>query len=215
MKTPRQTPLAFEPGEKAVFLGIDEAAVRARVALAEIPLSCTLEGDGQSLCAQVRDTAVREELKSLSCVFPGDAVTVQALVEALEPLGFSCELRQDILEENRLIRLRFQKMQSIVIRMDSRKMDNPDLDIRYTLPDRIEEWSQGAVQDNGYDYVDEEGHILAVWLKTEDAEGWWPKILELLKTEKFEDNDLSQSAQILVSEKPNAELDQCRQVWPE
>ena len=94
-------------------------------------------------------------------------------------------------------------------------MDNPDLDIRYTLPDRIEEWSQGAVQDNGYDYVDEEGHILAVWLKTEDAEGWWPKILELLKTEKFEDNDLSRSAQVLVSEKPNAELAGCGQVWPE
>lgn len=215
MKTPRQTPLVFEPGEKAVFLGIDEATVRAQVELAEIPLSCTLEGDGQSLCAQVRDTAVREELKGLSCIFPGDAVTVQALVEALEPLGFSCELRQDFLEENRLIRLRFQKMQSIVISMDSRRMENPDLDIRYTLPDRIEEWSEGAVQDNGYDYVDEEGHILAVWLKTEDAEGWWPKILELLKTEKFEDNDLSQSAQVLVSAKPNAPLDQCRPVWPE
>ena len=215
MKTPKQTPLTFEPGEKVVFLGIDEAAVRAHVKLAEILSSCALEGDDRSLCAQVRDTAVGEKLKALSCFFPGSAVTVQALVGALEPLGFSCELRQDFLEENRLIRLRFQKMQSIVISMDSRKMENPDLDIRYTLPDRIEEWSQGAVQDNGYDYVGEEGHILAVWLKTEDAEGWWPKILELLKTEKFEDNDLSQSAQVLVSEKPNAELADCRQVWPE
>ena len=215
MKTPKQTPLTFEPGEKVVFLGIDEAAVRAHVEPAEIPSSCTLEGDDRSLCAQVRDTAAREGLKDLSCLFSGDAVTVQTLVEALEPLGFSCELRQDFLEENRLIRLRFQKMQSVIISMDSRKMENPDLDIRYTLPDRIEEWSQGAVQDNGYDYVDEEGHILAVWLKTEDAEGWWPKILELLKTEKFEDNDLSRSAQVLVSEKPNAELAGCRQVWPE
>ena len=215
MKTPKRTPLAFEPGEKVVFLGIDEAAVRAHVELAEMPSSCALEGDDRSLCAQVRDTAVREELKKLSCVFPGSAVTVQALVGALEPLGFSCELRQDLLEENRLIRLRFQKTQSIIISMDSRKMENPDLDIRYTLPDRIEEWSQGAVQDNGYDYVGEEGHILAVWLKTEDAEGWWPKILGLLKTERFEDNDLSRSAQVLVSEKPNAELAGCRQVWPE
>ena len=106
-------------------------------------------------------------------------------------------------------------MSAIIISMDSREMENPDLDIRYTLPDRIEEWSGGAVSDDGYDYVDEDGHILAVWLETEDAEGWWPKIVELLKTEKFEDNDLSQSVQVLVSEKPNAELTDCRQVWPE
>ena len=106
-------------------------------------------------------------------------------------------------------------MSAIIISMDSREMENPDLDIRYTLPDRIEEWSGGAVSDDGYDYVDEDGHILAVWLETEDAEGWWPKIVELLKTERFEDNDLSQSVQVLVSENPNAELTACRQVWPE
>ena len=46
MKTPKRTPLAFEPGEKVVFLGIDEAAVRAHVELAEMPSSCALEGDG-------------------------------------------------------------------------------------------------------------------------------------------------------------------------
>ena len=106
-------------------------------------------------------------------------------------------------------------MPAIVISMDSRKMENPDLDIRYLLPDRIEEWSGGAVSDDGYDYMDEEGHILGVWLETENAESWWPKIVELLKTEKFEGNDLSQSVQVLVSEKPNAEQADCRQVWPE
>ena len=105
-------------------------------------------------------------------------------------------------------------MSAIVISMDSRKMENPDLDIRYLLPDRIEEWSEGAVSDDGYDYVDEEGHILAVWLETEDAEGWWPKIVELLKAEKIEENDLSQSAQVLISEESGAEFDKCRQVWP-
>lgn len=106
-------------------------------------------------------------------------------------------------------------MAAIVISMDSRKMANPDLDIRYLLPDRVEEWSEGAVTDDGYDYVDEQGHILAVWLETEDAEGWWPKIVELLKTEQFMDNDLSQSALVLISEESGAEYDQCRQVWPE
>ncbi len=106
-------------------------------------------------------------------------------------------------------------MAAIVISMDSRKMTNPDLDIRYLLPDRIEEWSEGAVQDNGYDYVDEDGHILAVWLETKDAEAWWPKIVELLKTERFMDNDLSQSSTVLISEESGAEIGKCRQVWPE
>ena len=106
-------------------------------------------------------------------------------------------------------------MQTIVISMDSRKMENPDLDIRYTLPDRIEEWSQGAVKDNGYDYTDELGCVLSVWLETEDAEGWWPKIVELLKTEQFCENDLSRSAQVLISEESGAEFEKCRQVWPE
>ena len=106
-------------------------------------------------------------------------------------------------------------MPAIVISMDSRKMENPNLDIRYLLPDRIEEWSEGAVSDDGYEYVDEEGHVLGVWLETEDAEGWWPKIVELLKAEKFEDNDLSKTAVVLVSPEASAELAQCRQVWPE
>ena len=106
-------------------------------------------------------------------------------------------------------------MQAIVISMDSRKMENPDLDIRYILPDRIEAWSEGAVEDDGYDYVDEDGHILAVWLQTGDAQAWWPRIVELLKTEKFQGNDLSQSSQVLIANEAGAEWDQCRQVWPE
>ncbi len=105
-------------------------------------------------------------------------------------------------------------MAAIVISMDSRKMANPDLDIRYLLPDRIEEWSEGAVTDDGYDYVDEDGHILAVWLDTENADDWWPKVVELLKTEQFMDNDLSQSALVLISEESGADISQCRQVWP-
>jgi len=42
-------------------------------------------------------------------------------------------------------------MQTILITLDSARMDNPDLDIRYILPDRIDEYTDGAVTDNGYD----------------------------------------------------------------
>ena len=106
-------------------------------------------------------------------------------------------------------------MPAIVISMDSRKMENPDLDIRYILPDRIEKWSNGAVTDDGYEYIDEDGHILGVWLETEDPEGWWPKIVELLNAERFCGNDLSRSSLVLISEESGAEIGNCRQVWPE
>ena len=33
-------------------------------------------------------------------------------------------------------------MQTIIIVLDAQKMTNPDLDIRYILPDRIEEYNK-------------------------------------------------------------------------
>ena len=106
-------------------------------------------------------------------------------------------------------------MQTIVVSMDARALSNPDLDIRYRLPDRIAEITNNAVQGSGYDYIGEDGFVLAVWLETEDAAFWYPKVVELLKTETFCDNDLSASALVLVSEEDCADYDVCRQVYPE
>ena len=44
-------------------------------------------------------------------------------------------------------------MQTIIIALDSTKMSNPDLDICYSLTDRIESFTNGRVRDNGYDYI--------------------------------------------------------------
>ena len=44
-------------------------------------------------------------------------------------------------------------MQTIIIVLNPKKMENPDLDIRYLLPERIEEITEGMVRDNGYDYL--------------------------------------------------------------
>ena len=46
-------------------------------------------------------------------------------------------------------------MQTIIIVLDSTKMNNPNLDICYSLPDRIESFTNGRVRDNGYDYISE------------------------------------------------------------
>lgn len=103
-------------------------------------------------------------------------------------------------------------MQTIIIVLDSEKMTNPDLDIRYVLPDRIEEYTKQLVKDNGYDYL--ENDELALWLETEDADKEADKIVALLNAETILENDLTLAADIYISEEPNAELEQCCKVYP-
>ena len=39
---------------------------------------------------------------------------------------------------------------------------NPDLDVRYRIPDLVEEATGGRVQDNGYDYPNDDDNTLTV-----------------------------------------------------
>ncbi len=103
-------------------------------------------------------------------------------------------------------------MQTIIIVLDSEKMVNPDLDIRYTLPKRIEEYTNNIIKDNGYDYLS--NAKLGLWLETEDAANNVEKIIQLIKKECFIENDLSQVAEIFISEEECAEIEQCRKVYP-
>ncbi len=109
-------------------------------------------------------------------------------------------------------------MQTIVIALNPGKLENPDLDLRYAIPDRIEEVTKKAVQDNGYDYIDapegQPGPLLGLWLETEDAAANWPKILRLFQDERFLENDLSQSAEIYISPKETEKLENCTRVYP-
>jgi len=104
-------------------------------------------------------------------------------------------------------------MQTIIITLDSRKMDNPDLDIRYILPDRIDEYTDGQITDNGFDYIT--GDIMGIWLETENASENVDKVISLIESEEILDNDLSRAAEVLISEEECAELEQCKRVYPE
>ena len=104
-------------------------------------------------------------------------------------------------------------MQTILITLDSTRMDNPDLDIRYILPDCIDEYTDGAVTDNGYDYLDND--IMALWLETEDAAENVGKVIELIESEVILENDLKKAAEVYISEEDCAELGQCKKVYPE
>lgn len=104
-------------------------------------------------------------------------------------------------------------MQTIIITLDSRKMDNPDLDIRYILPDRIDEYTDGQITDNGFDYIT--GDIMGIWLETENATENVDKVISLIESEEILDNDLSRAAEVFISEEECAELEHCKRIYPE
>lgn len=103
-------------------------------------------------------------------------------------------------------------MQTIVIKLDSRKMKNPDLDIRYILPERIEKITSGRITDNGYDYITDTE--LGIWLETENSSETFSDVIGIIKKEMFCNNDLSESAEVYISPKENAEFNKCTQVYP-
>lgn len=108
------------------------------------------------------------------------------------------------------------QMQTMIIVLDPGKLKNPDADLRYRIPDRIEEFTNQAICDNGYDYVEleEAGPLMAIWLKTENVSEDWKTVLQLFQQETFMENDLSQSVQIYISENDTEELENSTLVYP-
>lgn len=110
-------------------------------------------------------------------------------------------------------------MQTIIVLLNPGKLENPDMDLCYCVPDRIEEVSGSSIQGNGYDFIDAEerqpGPLMGIWLKTEHADESWPLIKKLLQSEKFMGNDLSASAQIYISENDTDDIRHCSLVFPQ
>ena len=48
----------------------------------------------------------------------------------------------------------------ISITINPGKLNNPDLDLRYDIPDKASELSNGDLEDNGYDYDDNNDLII-------------------------------------------------------
>lgn len=87
-------------------------------------------------------------------------------------------------------------------------MENPDLDIRYTLPDRLEKITSGGITDNGYDYITDT--VLGIWLATENSREMFLVVTKIIAN----DNNL-RSAEVYISDIENAELNQCQKVYPD
>lgn len=110
-------------------------------------------------------------------------------------------------------------MQTIIVLINPGKLENPDMDLCYCVPDRIEEVTDSVIQSNGYDFIDTEkgqlGPLMGIWLATENASENWSVISKLFQSEKFKGNDLSMSAQIYISENDTDDIENCTLVFPE
>jgi hypothetical protein len=85
-----------------------------------------------------------------------------------------------------------------LIRLDPRRMENPDTDLRYVVPDRLVEVSSGILMDSGFDY--EEGtDAMLIYLSTDNLDAALPFVIELLENEIIYENQLADSAKVGTS----------------
>ncbi|WP_165228346.1 hypothetical protein [Aquisphaera insulae] len=88
-------------------------------------------------------------------------------------------------------------MARFVIRLDPRRLDNPDLDIRYVLPDLLAERSGGIITDDGYDYAAEEPSLL-LFLQSEDVERALACIVDVIERTRVLENDLHRAVRVAI-----------------
>lgn len=109
-------------------------------------------------------------------------------------------------------------MQTIIVLLNPGELENPDLDLAYCVPDRIEELSNSLIQSNWYDFIDVEegqpGPLMGIWLQTENAAENWPVVCQIFQREKFMGNDLTKSARIYISENEDEDMENCTLVFP-
>lgn len=96
-------------------------------------------------------------------------------------------------------------METIVVRLDPRLLDNPDADLRYRLPDLLAERSGGVVTADGYDYVGE-GPLLVLFLNASDLKPALACVLNVVQNTRVLDNDLRPATVVAVERESGHEV---------
>lgn len=89
-------------------------------------------------------------------------------------------------------------MTSIELRIDPSKLANPDLDIRYVLPDLIAERSRGKIRSTGYDYEGDVFSCMILYFEAEDPSEAIAIIQNILKNETVLENSLRLASSVRV-----------------
>jgi hypothetical protein len=87
---------------------------------------------------------------------------------------------------------------TIILELDPAKLKNPDLDLRYVLPDILVEKSAGLLSDGGYDYS-ESKHLL-LFLKTTDPDRGLTCVLDVIQHQIVLENHLAEATSIFLDD---------------
>ena len=104
-------------------------------------------------------------------------------------------------------------MQTIIVKLDIRKLTNVDLGISDRIVERATKASGGAIADGDYGYFSPDGSA-AVWLSAENGAEGAQLLVELFQKEMFCGNELTVAAEIYISEEEHALLFDCTRVYP-
>lgn len=102
-------------------------------------------------------------------------------------------------------------METILIVLDPAQLENPDLDIRYELPDKVEQYTNHELCDDGYDYLEDDK--MGIWLTTKSAKEDYVKVIEVFEKNMVCGNDLTGTAKVYISDKEAAPLEECTLVY--
>src|SRR5262245_19287443 len=104
-------------------------------------------------------------------------------------------------------------MPSVVIRLDPARLTDPDIEMRYEIPDMLAERSGGLVESEGYDYEPE--GAMQIYLDTADVGRAVPYVIALLENERLHGNHLARAAQVGICEAYTAEALEFQIVYPQ
>lgn len=91
-------------------------------------------------------------------------------------------------------------MAQIKFELDPAKMANPDLDIRYRLPDQLAALPESTMTDNGYDYSDDEPPKLVVFVRSEMPDADVKRAIRFLASNTLLENSILDAATISISD---------------
>lgn len=89
-------------------------------------------------------------------------------------------------------------MPSLLIRIEPHLLTNPDLDLRYAFPDRLNKLSDGLIRDSGFDYEDGTPAML-IFLAADNLEAGVSLVIHVLETEAIYGNRLTDAATVGTS----------------
>ena len=89
-------------------------------------------------------------------------------------------------------------MTSLVIKLSAGTLPNPDLDLRYLIPDLLEERSGRIIKSDGYDYGPSDPHNLYLFLKTDSPEESIACITQVMNSDTLLGNQLSKSVVVAI-----------------